>query len=45
MQGETRSSAALRDSTDLRPRHAVVQAVYGGIQELAGFDRPEWFDL
>jgi transposase len=22
-----------------------VRAVYGGIQELAGFDRPEWLDL
>jgi hypothetical protein len=23
----------------------IVQAIYGGIQELAGFDRPEWLDL
>ena len=23
----------------------VVQAIYGGIQELAAFDRPEWLDL
>ena len=24
---------------------AITQAIYGGIQELAGFDRPEWLDL
>jgi hypothetical protein len=23
----------------------IVQAIYGGIQELAAFDRPEWLDL
>jgi transposase-like protein len=23
----------------------IVQAIYGGIQELGGFDRPEWLDL
>ena len=23
----------------------VVQAIYGSIQELAGFDRPEWLDM
>jgi hypothetical protein len=23
----------------------VVQSIYGGIQEIAGIDRPEWLDL
>jgi hypothetical protein len=23
----------------------VVQAIYGGIQELAGIERPQWVDL
>jgi hypothetical protein len=26
-------------------RTAVLQAIYGSIQELAGFDRPEWLVL
>jgi hypothetical protein len=25
-------------------RTRIVQAIYGGIQEYAGFDRPEWLD-
>jgi len=23
----------------------ILQAIYGSIQELAGFDRPEWLDM
>jgi hypothetical protein len=23
----------------------IAQAIYGSIQELAGFDRPEWLDM
>jgi hypothetical protein len=23
----------------------IVQTIYGSIQELAGFDRPEWLDM
>jgi hypothetical protein len=26
-------------------RTSVVQAIYGAIQEIAGFDRDEWLDL
>ena len=28
-----------------RPSTEIAQTIYGSIQELAGFDRPEWLDM
>ena len=43
----SRRHRVLLDGTGRLAVHStfIVQSIHGGIQELAGIDRPEWLDL